>query len=247
MKKFAILSLMAVLALGACDDDDDPTGNDNEAIVRVVNATTVATGGNNTYAAIDAFRGTGTGTQLGGTVQAGAQTVCSQTIEVPAGSQQLNFRTPGSTTNVAGAARTFNFTAGRRYTIIFYGTPTNPQSMVVEDLEGTATSGNRRVRFINATTNATAADIYARSTTATTFPTGTTATFTNVATGTAAGTGAAMYANIPTANTTFQIFNTGATTGTARASYTLNSSTIPASGTTIVFTDQGAYQINNCS
>ena len=247
MKKYAILSLMAVLALGACDDDDDPSGPAQTAQVRIVNATSMPTGTANTFATIEAFRGTGTGTRIGTAVAAGAGSACTQTITVPAGTHRINFRTPASQTENA-VINSFNFEAGKRYTILFYGTNTSPRSVIIEDetTQGTTTAGNRRIRFINATTNATAADIYAR-TTSTGAPTAGSATFTNVASGNVGGTGAGRYVLIPTANNIFQIYNTGTTT-TARASYTLSTTDFPASGnTTIVFTDNGAYQINACS
>ena len=247
MKKYAILSLMAVLALGACDDDDDPTGTPQTAQVRVVNATSMPTGTANTFATITAFRGEGTGTSIGTAVAAGSGSSCSQTVTVPAGTHRINFRTTGSTTENA-VINSYNFQAGKRYTILFYGTNTSPRSVVIEDeqTQGTATTGNRRIRFINATTSTTGADIYARNT-ATGAPTAGSATFTNVSSGNAGGTGAGMYVNIPTANNIYQIYNTGTTT-TPRASYTLDAASFPASGnTTIVFTDNGAYQINACS
>src|SRR5687768_7740491 len=101
MKKYAILSLMAVLALGACDDDDDPTGNTGTAQVRVVNA---ATG--TTYPTITAFNGN---TAIGAGVAQGQGASCASTFTVPAGNRTINFRTTGSTANVAPVA--YNFQA----------------------------------------------------------------------------------------------------------------------------------------
>jgi len=248
MKKYAFLSLMAVLALGACDDDD-PTGNQGTAQVRVVNATSMPTGTGNNFASINAFRGTGNGTQIGTAVAAGSGSACTTTaLTVPAGNQRISFRTQGSTTENA-VINSYNFVAGERYTIIFYGTNTSPRSMVIQDerTQTAATGTNRRVRIINATTNATNFDVYAR-TTETGFPAAGSAIATNIATGTTAQTGANMYFTVPTANNIYQIYNAGATTGAARTSFTLLPASVPTSGNvTIVFTDNGAYAIPNCS
>ena len=239
MKKFAMLSLMAVLALGACDDDDDPTGTEETAQVRIVNATT----GSN-FTTVSALHGS---TEIVSAIQAGQATVCATTYTVPEGNQTINFRTvAGGTTNQEQI--TFNFQANRRYTIILYGTNTDLRAMIVEDeaTQQNATAGNRRFRLINASTNNTNADIYAR-TTSTGNPTAGTASATNVAAGAAATAGGSMYFTIPTANNVFQLYNTGTVTG-PRVSYNLVTAGFPASGNaTILFTDSGAYQINNCS
>ncbi len=240
MKKYAMLSLMAVLALGACDDDDDPTGNDDTAQVRIVNATT----GSN-FVAVNALRGN---TEIVTGVQAGAGSSCATTYTVPAGNQTINFRTiAGGTTNQEQIS--FNFQADQKYTIILYGTNTDLRAMVVQDelTQQAATAGNRRLRFINASTNNTAADIFAR-TSSTGNPTAGTANATNVASGSAATANSSMYFLIPNANNVFQLYNTGTVTN-PRATYTLSTTNFPTSGnSTIIFTDAStAYQINNCS
>src|SRR5687767_1420985 len=237
MKKFAMLSLAAVLALGACDDD--PTGNDDEAQVRIVNATT----GTN-FVSVNAFRGT---TELVTGVAAGGASSCGTTYTVPAGNQTINFRTiAGGTTNHESI--TFNFQADQKYTVILYGTNADLRAMVVQDeaVQQNATAGNRRLRFINASTSNTAADIFAR-TTSTGNPTAGTASATNVAAGAAATANNSIYFSIPTTNNIFQLYNTG-TVANPRATYTLSTTGFPGSGnSTIVFTDTGAFQINNCS
>ena len=237
MKKYAILSLMAVLALGACDDDD-PTGPTGTAQVRIVNATTGAN-----FASINAFHGN---TQIVTGIAAGSATVCATTYTVPAGSQTINFRTTaGGTTNHESID--FTFQANRRYTVIVFGTNTDIRAMVVEDeaTQQNASAGNRRFRFVNASTSNTAGDVFAR-TTSTGNPTGA-ATASNIASGTTAASGGSMYFNVATANTIFQLFNTG-TTANARVTHTLNTTGFPASGnSTIVFTDTGSFQVNNCT
>lgn len=240
MKKYAFLSLLAVLALGACDDDDDPTGNTQTAQVRVVNATTATTGTNN-FTSVSLFRGaTGTNQVVGG-VPAGVNTstvnasACSPTLTVPSGSQTLRFRATGGSTDAASV--THNFVAGRRYVVVLTGNNnTGLAARVFEETAANATSGNRRIRFINA--SSTAGDIFATPTTTGT-PTGTP---------TAVAAGAASdFVSVANANTGFRIFNTGTTT-TARQSLTLNTTNFPASGNAmVIFTEAGAFQVNACS
>ena len=237
MKKYAILSLMAVLALGACDDDDDPTGNNQTAQVRIVNATS-ATTGTNTFTSVNVFRGND---QLVGGVPAGVSTstvnasACSPTLTVPTGSQTLNFRASGQTTNAASVTHTF--VANRRYVVVLTGNNnTGLNAKVFEETTGTAASGNRRIRFFNA--SSTAGDIFASPTT-TGAPTGS-ATVAGLATRTESN-----FIDVPNANVGFRIFNTGTTT-TARQSLTLNTTNFPASGAMVFFTDAGAFQVNAC-
>jgi hypothetical protein len=243
MKKFAILSLMAVLALGACDDDDDPTGNTGTAQVRVVNATT-----GTTYASANVFRSNNGTNQIVAGVGQGAASACGTTYTVPAGTQTLSFRAAAGTTNAT--TTTFNFQANQRYTIVLYGTNTDPHIAVLQDeaTQTNATAGNRRFRFVNASTNTTtAADIFARANT-TGNPTAGTATVAAVASGQAGSSGGSTYVNVPTANTFFQIYNTGNVTTPRYAAYSLVTTNFPTSGNaTLFFTDVGAFQINNCS
>ncbi len=111
----------------------------------------------------------------------------------------------------------------------------------------TVPAGNRRIRVINASTNATNADIYLRPSTETTAPTGA-ATVSNVATGTAGTAGGSMYINVPTANNAVRIYNTGTTATPRYDAYSISTTNFPASGnTTLIFTDTGVYQINNCT
>src|SRR5687768_3244898 len=158
MKKYAFLSLLAVLALGACDDDDDPTGNDNVAFVRVVNATTTTTGTANTYTAVNLYRGN---TEVIAGVAAGTATTCTQFEEIPAGNQTLHFRTTASAAQVGSVQH--NFVAGKRYTIVLMGhnNTTGLQAKVFEDENLTVPpTGQRRIRFINASTAAGNGDIF---------------------------------------------------------------------------------------
>jgi hypothetical protein len=234
------MSLMAVLALGACDDDDeDPLGPSNSAEVRVVNASAGVP-------SVNVFRGND---QIAGGVGFQSAQACSSIERVPSGNQTLQFR---STTNpaVTEDVGPFNFVAGQRYTVILYGPANNLQAAVIADeaTPGTATTGNNRLRFINAQT--TAGDIFA------TTPTGTITgnpTVANLGGGTGT-TGTTMYRDIATGSTRFRLFNTGTTTGNPRGDYTLSTTGFPTSrNATIVFTDAATgqtatgFQINNCS
>ena len=238
MKKYAMLSLMAVLALGACDDDDDDSlGPSNSAEIRVVNASTgVPT--------VALFRGNN---QLVGGVGFQTASSCSNLQRVPAGQQTLQFRAtanPATTKDV-----TANFVAGERYTIVLWGPTNNLQVSVLQDEKTpvAASANNNRLRFINAT--ATPGDIFW--TTADGTITGT-ANVNDLAAGSST-TGTTMYQNIANTNVRFRL--TGATNTTVRGDYTINTTaSFPASrNATIVFTDAATgstttgFQINNCS
>jgi hypothetical protein len=232
-----MLSLMAMIALGACGDDDDPVSSQEVAEVRVVNASpgtpsvTVAIS-NRTLVTDVAFQ-TASG--------------CSSTLRVPAGNQIINFRASAtSSTNVK--AIPFSFVAGQRYTIVLFGPSNNLQAAVVPDeaTPGTAGANANRLRFINATSTATAADIFGTTATGTI---GGTPQVANLASG--AGTaGTTMYQDIANTNVRFRLFNTG-TTATARGDFTLGTFT-NSRNATIVFTDAAttggptAFQVNSC-
>jgi hypothetical protein len=236
MTKYAMLSLMAVLALGACDDDDNSLGPTNSAEIRVVNASTG-------IPTVGLFRN---GSELVGGV--GFQTsACTQVKRIPDGQQTLEFRStaaPATTANVSA-----NFQAGLRYTVLLYGPANNLQAVVLADEQTpvNATANNNRLRFINAT--ATAGDIFA-----------TTAAGAVAGTPTVAGlgagsttTGANMYLNTANTNVRFRLFNGGTTTN-PRGDYTINTTTNfpPSRNATIVFTDAATggtttgFQVNNC-
>ena len=237
MKKYAMLSLMAVLALGACDDDDDSLGPSNSAEIRVVNASPG-------IPSVGLFRG---GDQLVGGVTFQNASSCSNLQRVPAGTQTLEFRATASPTTTKTVQA--NFVAGERYTVVLFGPTNNLQAYVLQDEKTpvAATANNNRLRFINATP--TAGDIYWTTAAGTI---GGTANVGNLASG-ASTTGASLYQNIANTNVRFRLTNVGSTT--ARGDYTINTTTnFPASrNATIVFTDAATgstttgFQINNCS
>ena len=237
MKKYAMLSLMAVLALGACDDDDDSLGPSNSAEIRVVNASTG-------IPTVGLFRG---GNQLVGGVGFQTASSCSNLQRVPAGSQTLEFRSTASPTTTKSV--TANFVAGERYTVVLYGPANDLQAVVLLDEKTpvAATANNNRLRFINAT--ATAGDIYWTTAAGTI---GGTANVNDLGAGSST-TGANLYQNIANTNVRFRL--TGAANTTVRGDYTINTTTsFPASrNATIVFTDAATgstttgFQINNGS
>lgn len=236
MKQYAFLSLLAVLALGACDDDD-PTGT-NEALVRVVNATTAPTGTANQYATVSLYRGNEVEVTA---VAAGSASACTAIEDIPAGTQTLHFRTSATGTQVGQVQH--NFVAGKRYTVVLMGhNNAGLVGKVFEDENLTAApAGQRRFRFINASTAAGNGDVYAVAT-ATTAPTGA-ATAPGLASGVASA-----YVNTANTNAAFRFYNAGSTT-TERFTYTLDTDpALPASNNaTILFTTSGAIQVNACS
>jgi hypothetical protein len=239
MKKYAILSLMAVLALGACDDDDDDSlGPSNSAEIRVVNASVgVPTA--------SLYRGND---QLIGGVAFQSASSCDNLERIPSGQQTIEFR---STTDPNVRKSTpATFTAGQRYTVVLYGPANNLQIAVVPDQQTVtaASASNNRLRFINATT--TAGDIFATAT-ATGNPTGA-ATVANLGGGTGTS-GATQYREIPTTSGVFRLYNVGNTT-TPRGTLTFSNTGLPTSrNATIIFTDAAtggtttALQMNECS
>jgi hypothetical protein len=238
MTKYALLSLLAVLALGACDDDDDSLGPSNSAEIRVVNASAGVP-------SVSLFRN---GTQIVGGVGFQQSSSCSNLRRVPTGNQTLEFRAtanPATTKTVSA-----NFAAGQRYTVLLSGPSNNLQAVVLQDEQTpvNATANNNRIRFINAT--ASAGDIYA--TTAAGAIAGN-PTVANLAAG-ASTSGATIYQNIANTNVRFRLVNP-ATTTPVRGDYTINTgASYPASHvTTLIFTDAATgqtitgFQMNNCS
>jgi hypothetical protein len=237
MKKVAVFSIMAVLALGACSDE--PTGTENLATIRVVNATS----GTN-FASVIALDGDEV---IASGVTAGNATVCTTNFTIRPGSKTINFRTTASgTTNLESV--THDFQANRKYLVILYGTNADVRAMVLDE-ETTpepATTGNRRLRIINASVNATAADVYAR-TTATGAPAAGSAIATNVGPGTAASGTGGVFFTVPETNNIIQFFPTG-TTATARAAHTVSTANFPPNrNATIFLRETNTFQMNGCN
>jgi hypothetical protein len=212
MKPYAMLALAATsIVLVGCDDDDDDglTTVQPTALVRVVNASS-------TTSTADVFVGTQS-TALGTGIAAGsASTNC---LAVPAGTQSLNFRQGGGTTNVA-TGTPFNFVSGQRYTAILTGTGTGTdtrQVVVLTDQDVTApAAGQNAIRFFNAT--GTTGNIYVTAPGATLG----TANQTGLTSGTATTGGTGGFSTFPTGSTQVRVFPTGAaTTGTPTVNFTI--------------------------
>ena len=135
--------LLATAALlGACDDDDDGTGPNNQtSTVRFVNASgtnfDVGTGG--TYASANSNVAYGT-----------TGTSC----------MSVNSATPGLTlrqngTNTALTGYTPNYTANQRYLVVARGTGTNLTFTQYQDNFAANTSTQSGLRVLNALTGAT--------------------------------------------------------------------------------------------
>jgi hypothetical protein len=144
----AILALASVSIMAACgDDDDDPMGIGNDdATVRFFNATS---GGLNLDIAEN------------GTVDTGNSNIAfnnsSSCIRVNSTNPQLAVRTANSTTSLPGFAPAF--AANGSYTVLVTGTQAAPVFTTLSD-QVTAPTTGVAVRIINATSSATAWDIY---------------------------------------------------------------------------------------
>ena len=224
------LALLPVVLIACDDDDDGPTGNQQFANVRVINASpTTAT------AAVSVG-----GQSLGNVAFRSGSATCFQ---VPVGSQTLTFASGGS--NVA-TTPAFNFQANQNATVVLFGTGATRTATVFADNFSAAAAGMNQIRFVNA--QGTAGDVFV--TTPTGAVTGTPSA--SIAAGQASTGGSVGFLAFPTANTRIRLFNTGATTGTPRADLTL--ANLPASRTsTVVFTEAGtpagatAFQVDPCS
>ena len=144
MKNLAWLPLAAVLALGACDDDDDPVGHQLYAHTRIVNATPVAAHANARMYADDE--------RIGTIFSFGSASACNS-LTVPEGTRNINFRTADSTLI---AEMEYDFVSGIDYVIALLPDPANATTSRVavfeEPYPQTVTDGMNAVRVINATT-----------------------------------------------------------------------------------------------
>jgi hypothetical protein len=156
-------------------------------------------------------------TALGSGIATG--TAGASCFQVPAGSQTLNFRQGGSTTNVASATP-FNFVAGQRYTVILTGTGTTAGSrsavVLTDDASVTApATGQNAIRFFNAT--GTTGNVYVTAPGAALGAASQTGLVSNTAT--TGGTGG--YTSYPVGSSQVRVFTGGTTTGTPAVNYTI--------------------------
>lgn len=220
------LSSLAVLAC----DDDDPSGPQQFARVRLVNASSSTA---NASAAIGSAN-------LGSIAFRTASANCA---EVPVGNGSIAFSSGGAV--VATAPQT-NFLANEKYTVVLYGTGATRTAVVYRDNFSAAAAGTNLVRFINA--QQTAGDVFV------TTPTGAITGTPSAALAASAATtgGSAGFLSFATANSRVRLFNTGVTTGTPRADLTLEN--LPTSrAVSVVFVEAGtpvgatAFQVNPCT
>jgi hypothetical protein len=134
LKRFYSLAVLtAALALVACDDDDDVTGIDEIATVRIVNASP-------STANLDVLLND---ELLVGNVAFGSALATCE--EVPAGTQTFVLRASGSSTDLV----TLNTLLAENvdYTLVFNGT--NNIDILTDDAAAPA-AGTARIRFFNA-------------------------------------------------------------------------------------------------
>ncbi|HJU90244.1 MAG TPA: DUF4397 domain-containing protein [Gemmatimonadaceae bacterium] len=134
LKRFtSLVAIAAAFAMGACDDDDDATGIDEIATVRIINAASATQ-------SLDVRL---EDELLVGNIAFGSSSACQ---EVPAGSQDFVFRSSGSTTDLG----TFNadLTQNTSYTLVFNGG--TAVDLLTDDAPAPA-AGQASIRFFNAT------------------------------------------------------------------------------------------------
>jgi hypothetical protein len=142
-RKFLTLLLAGVLAAGCSDDDS--TGPDGEAGVRVVHASPDAP---NVDVLVD-------GSEVLSDVP---YLAASDYLEVPAGGRNVQVNAAGTTTSVID--EDIDLADGTDYTIIASGLVESIQPLVLTDDNSAPASGNVRVRAIHGAPSAPAVDIY---------------------------------------------------------------------------------------
>ena len=232
-----VIAAGAAVALAACNKssgDESPNSGANLASVRIVNASS-------SNASVNAANGSSSLASNLAFQNMGAATTCAT---VPAGSRSISFTTPGGTSL---ATTTSTFAAGQNYTVVLYDSAGMSRAITFPDVVTPPASGHMGVRFINAT--ATAGDIYA------TAP-GATVSGTPAAANVAAlsGTFAPTWTTVPSANTSFSMYNAGANVGASTPVGTYNLSAVPTNGvSTVIFTPAAttggptAFSVNTCS
>lgn len=227
MKAFSLISVVALVALAACDDD--PLGARPTARVRIVNAA-------NTNASVGAFLGVA---QLGTDVAFQAASPCGA-ITVPTGPQVISFRNTGSPTQVASVQHTF--VENRDYLIVLMSNPSRATVFEEQDFPAPAATFNA-IRLVNAT--ATAGDAYVTTTA------GVPTTAINLASG--ASTTGPVYRDFGPTVTLVRLFDAGATTFTTpRATHTIAAAGPHRTATVFLTPTMGAatatgFQVPRCA
>ena len=145
--KLKLLSLLfaAGALTAACSDDDDNTGPDGEASVRVVHASPDAP---NVDVLVDDAE----------VLDDVPYLTASDYLGVPSGDRNLKVNAAGTTTTVIDADVTL--TDGADYTVIASGLVAAIEPMVLEDDNSAPAAGNVKVRAIHGAPSAPAVDIY---------------------------------------------------------------------------------------
>jgi Domain of unknown function (DUF4397) len=236
-------ALCSLSFLAACDDDNDSTNpNNNNAMIRVVNASSTTSG-------LNATAGT---TSLATGLNFQNTNMAASCVSIPAGTQSLNF-TSGSSTNSVGSVNNYNFQAGQAYTVVYYG---NNNAVVYPETYTAPGSGNYAVRFINASANA--GNIFVSAPGAS-LASNATPNVSGLASNSVSGfnsTSAAggTFTSYTTGNNFVRMFGTTAnpSTATPTGSYTLGSMSTTGAQT-VIFTPANAansnatgFQVNSC-
>jgi uncharacterized protein DUF4397 len=143
--KFLTLLLAAGALTAACSDDDDNTGPEGEARVRVVHASPDAP---NVDVLVDDAEVLSDVPYL----------TVSDYLDVPAGDQTLKVNAVGTATTVIDAD--VSLVDGTDYTVIASGLVEALEPIVLQDDNSAPTAGNARVRAIHGAPGAPAVDIY---------------------------------------------------------------------------------------
>lgn len=143
--KFLTLLLAAGALTAACSDDDDNTGPEGVARVRVVHASPDAP---DVDVLLDDAEVLGDVPYL----------TASDYLDVPAGPQNLKVNAAGTATTVVNAD--LSLVDGTDYTVIATGLAEAIEPIVLQDDNSAPTAGNVRVRAIHGAPGAPAVDIY---------------------------------------------------------------------------------------
>ena len=145
------LTLLATLAVSACNNDDDVTAPATTAELRVVHASPDAP---NVDVLVD---NTAALTNV-------AYKAASTYLQVPSGSRNLKVRATGTTTVVIDQTATLN--QGSAYTVIATGRVASIAPLVLTDDQTSPAAGNVRLRLVHASPEAGNVDIYVNAPTA---------------------------------------------------------------------------------
>jgi hypothetical protein len=145
------LTLVATLAVSACDDDDDVTAPSTTAQLRVVHASPDAP---NVDVLVD------NAAALTNVAYKGA----SNYLPVPSGSRNLKVRATGTTTVVIDQTATLNQSTA--YTVLATGRVASIAPLLLTDDQASPAAGNIRLRLVHASPTAGNVDIYVTATTA---------------------------------------------------------------------------------